>query len=167
MRFTGRFGILLCMVWFAAGSMPQAEDGYDLWLRYVRVDDTARRAAYEGALTTLVARDDSPTERVVVAELTRAMSGLLGRTLARAEAVAPSGTLVVGTPARSAVVRALGWDARLGTLGPEGFVIRSTTIDGRLATVIASTGEVGTLHGTFRFLRLLQTGRPVSSLDIA
>jgi len=167
MRFTGRFGILLCIVWFAGGSMARAEDGYDLWLRYLRVEDAARRAAYERALTTLVARDDSPTERVVVAELTRAMSGLFGRTLARAEAVASSGTLVVGTPARSAVVRALGWDARLGTLGPEGFVIRSTTIDGRPATVIASTGEVGTLHGTFRFLRLLQTRRPVSSLDIA
>ncbi len=144
-----------------------AEDGYDLWLRYVRVEDVARRAAYEHALTTLVARDDSPTERIVVAELTRAMSGLLGRSLDRAESVAPSGTLVVGTPERSSAVRALGWNARLGALGPEGFAIRSTTIDGRPVTVIASASEVGTLHGTFRFLRLLQTGRPIASLDIA
>ena len=44
-----------------------AEDGYDLWLRYTRVEDATLRAAYERALTTLVAGADSPTERIVVA----------------------------------------------------------------------------------------------------
>ena len=167
MRFTGRFGILLCIVWFAAGSMARAEDGYDLWLRYARVEDATLRAAYERALTTLVAGAASPTERIVVAELTRARAGLLGSPFTRADAVATSGTLVVGTPERSAIVRALGWDTRLEALGPEGFAIRSTTIAGRPATVIASAGEIGTLYGAFHFLRLIQTGRPIAALDIA
>ncbi len=145
----------------------RAEDGYDLWLRYVRVEDPAMRAAYDRSLTTLLARDDSPTERLVVAELSRAMTGLLGRDLVRADFIAASGTLVVGTPARSPVVRALGWDARLAALGPEGYVIASAQIGDRPVTVIASAGEVGTLHGAFHLLRLLQTGRPVSALDIA
>ena len=167
MRFTGRFGILLCIVWFAAGSMARAEDGYDLWLRYARVEDATLREAYERALTTLVAGADSPTERIVVSELNRARAGLLGSPFTLADAVTTSGTLVVGTPARSAIVRALGWDTRLGTLGPEGFAIRSTTIAGRPTTVIASAGEIGTLYGAFRFLRLIQTGRPIAALDIA
>ena len=145
----------------------RAEDGYDLWLRYARVEDATLRAAYERALTTLVAGADSPTERIVVAELTRARAGLLGSPFTRADAVATAGTLVVGTPARSAIVRALGWDTRLEALGPEGFAIRSTTIAGRPTTVIASAGEIGTLYGAFHFLRLIQTGRPIAALDIA
>ena len=36
----------------------------------------------------------------------------------------------------------------------------------RPAVVIASPSEVGTLYGTFHFLRLLQTGRPIDALDI-
>jgi alpha-glucuronidase len=144
-----------------------AEDGYDLWLRYARVEDATLHAAYERALTTLVAGADSPTERIVVAELTRARAGLLGSPFARADAVATSGTLVVGTPARSAIVGALGWDTRLEALGPEGFAIRSTTIAGRPTTVIASAGQIGTLYGVFHFLRLIQTGRPIAALDIA
>src|ERR1700752_1341146 len=126
MRFTGRFGILLWIVWFAAGSMAQAGEGYDLWRRYKRIEDATLRAAYERALTTLVADADSPTERIGVAELTRARAGLFGSPFTRADAVTTSGTLVVGTPARSAIVRALGWDTRLEALGPEGFAIRST-----------------------------------------
>ena len=52
------------------------------------------------------------------------------------------------------------WALKASRSGPR----RSTAVP---STVIASTGEVGTLHGTFHFLRLLQTGRSVSALDIA
>ena len=150
-----------------SASRPRAEDGYDLWLRYVRVEDATLRAAYERALTTLVARADSPTERIVVAELSRATRGVIGTDLARDDSVAPSGTLVVGTPARSMVVQALAWDTRLGALGPEGYVIRSTTIGGRPATVIASTGEIGrsTAHSISSALCRLDARS--TSLDIA
>ena len=81
--------LLVALLWLLrAASMARAEDGYDLWLRYARVEDAALRAAYERALTTLVAGADSPTERVVVAELTRARAGLLGSPFTRADAVA-------------------------------------------------------------------------------
>jgi alpha-glucuronidase len=167
MRIAGRRVGVLCGAWLVlAGSVARAEDGYDLWLRYVRIEDPAMRTSYDHFLTTLVARNESPTERVVVAELSRAISGLIGKDLARDDSIAPSGTLVIGTPSRSGVVRALGWDARLDALGPEGYVIRSATIGGRPATVIASASEIGTLYGAFHFLRLLQTGRPIAALDI-
>ena len=44
----------------AAGVVSRAEDGYDLWLRYVRVEDAATRQAYERALTTLVTGPSRP-----------------------------------------------------------------------------------------------------------
>jgi alpha-glucuronidase len=74
---------------------------------------------------------------------------------------------VVGTPTSSPAIAALGWQQMLAALGTEGYLIRSTTIGGHPVTAIASAGEAGTLYGTFHFLRLIQTGRPLARLDIA
>jgi alpha-glucuronidase len=52
-------------------------------------------------------------------------------------------------------------------LGDEGYVIRSTRIDGKAVTVIAANREVAALYGSFHFLRLMQTGRSLERLDIA
>ena len=65
------------------------------------------------------------------------------------------------------MIAALGWTDRLTTLGDEGYLIRSTTIGGHAATVIASTGDAGALYGAFHFLRLIQTGQSLGALDIA
>ncbi len=145
---------------------PPGEDGYDLWLRYTRIDDDGLRDTYLRATTSVVARAESPTERVVVAELARGLKGLLDREPPRGESVAADGALVVGTPSRQPAIRALGWEPRLAALGPDGYVIQSTRIGGRAATVIASQTDVGTLYGAFHFLRLLQTGRSVDALAI-
>jgi alpha-glucuronidase len=146
----------------------RADDGYRLWLRYDLVADASARTAYGSSLKSLIARGDSATERVVVDELTRGLTGLLGTAPARAESVAADGALLVGTPARVPAIAAIeGLDPTLAELGPEGYVIRSTHVGGRRVTVIASRGEAGTLYGAFHFLRLLQTGRPVDALEIA
>ncbi len=75
--------------------------------------------------------------------------------------------LVVGTPSNSAAVRALGWQAELTKLGPEGFIIRTAQVQKQRAIVVASDGEIGALYGTFHLLRLLQTGQPIEKLSIA
>ena len=51
-------------------------------------------------------------------------------------------------------------------MGPEGFLIRSITVDGRRATVIAANEEIGVLYGVFNFLRLIQTRRPIDGLNL-
>ena len=61
----------------------------------------------------LVARDESPAERVVADELARGLAQLLGREVERSPTAATDGAVVVGTPARSSVVRGLGWEAQL------------------------------------------------------
>jgi alpha-glucuronidase len=77
-----------------------------------------------------------------------------------------SGTLVVGTPGNSALVRELNWSDELRALGDEGYVIRPAVIAGNRVVVIASNVEIGALYGTFHFLRLMQIGQPIERLDI-
>jgi alpha-glucuronidase len=145
----------------------RAETGYDLWLRYAAVEDPALRAAYRRAATAIVVSPGSETGEVIAAELTRGLTGLLGAPVPRVENPRPVGAVIVGTPRTSQLVAGLRWTLALTSLGDEGYVIRSTTVGGRAATVIASTGEKGALYGAFHFLRLMQTRQPVDRLNIS
>ena len=145
----------------------QAETGRELWLRYTPIDDEAVRAACRRAVSAIVAPADSATGRLMTGELQRGLRGMLATDVPLADAVAAPGALVVGTPATSAIIAGLGWGEALARLGDEGYLIRSTSIGGSAATVIASRGEAGALYGVFHFLRLIQTRRPIQALDIA
>ena len=99
-------------------------------------------------------------------ELQRAFQGLLGETVGTADVVS-DGAVVVGTPETSDIIAGLQLGSALEAVGDEGYLIRSVTIDGKKATVIAGNTEIGALYGTYAFIRLMQTHKPVSSLDIA
>jgi alpha-glucuronidase len=144
-----------------------AEDGYRLWMRYDVVPDAVRLAAARRSVSAVVVEGHSDTERVLREELERGLSGLLGTTIKTTGGVQSDGAVVVGTPASSALIARLGWAAKLKAPGPEGYVIRSTKLNGRRATVIASEGAVGALYGAFHLLRLIQTGQPIVALDVS
>ena len=71
---------------------------------------------------------------------------------------------MLGTPASSPLIRSL--NLPLQDLGREGFLIRTVTVAGHRAIVIAGNGDVGVLYGAFRLLRLIQTRRPIANLDL-
>lgn len=145
----------------------EGESGYDLWLRYTAVPEASGLAAVRQAATAVVATSRSPTGEVIAAELVRGLSGLLGSAVPRVDRPSRPGAVVAGTPATSPLVAALGWNAALARLGDEGYVIRSATVAGTPATVVASAGEAGVLYGVFHLLRLIQTREPLAALDIA
>ena len=142
----------------------RAEDGYDLWLRYVPVEGT-QRGEYRTAATELVMGDGaSATLRAARAEFLRGLEGMLGATPPQSDRVTRDGAIVIGTAASSPVIARM----RLGLdrLGPEGYRVQSATIDGHAVTLIAGSTDIGALYGTFAFLRLMQTRRPLGHLDI-
>jgi alpha-glucuronidase len=158
--------VLLIAV-LAYGASVRAETGYDLWLRYAAVDDKAQLASYRRAATAIVVPPGSETSEAIAAELTRGLNGLLGVTVPRVEQARSAGAVIAGTPTTSPLVAGLGWKGVLAPLGDEGYIIRSTTVGGRAATVIASSGEKGALYGAFHFLRLMQTRQRIDRLDIS
>jgi alpha-glucuronidase len=159
-----RFLALALVLLPAAGA--RAEDGYELWLRYRPVSDAKAFAAAQSAITEVVMPSGSPTLRAARDELLRGLRGILDREVPDAEAVSRDGAIVAGTPSRSSAIAALDLGEDLGRAGPEGFVIRSTRVAGRKATVIAANTDVGVLYGVFRLLRAIQTGQAVGSLSI-
>ncbi len=143
-----------------------AETGYDLWLRYLTVADPTLRNTYRAAVTALVASDASPTARATRGELRRGIKGLLGIDIPVVASVRDHGGLVVGTATSVPAIAGLGWGADIDRAGPDGYVIRSATMERQRVTVIASASEVGALRGAFHFLRLIQTRQPLDGLNL-
>src|SRR6185369_8998119 len=123
----------------------KADDGSRLWLRYDQLP--ARRVG------SIAVQGQSATFDVIRRELLGA-----GIVVGNGD----DASVIIGLPQTSAFIRKLGWEPELQNLGPEGFRIRTI----RKVVVIASTTDIGTLYGTFHFLRLLQTEQPIDRLQI-
>ena len=155
--------VVLWVAGLAAAPVASAEDGYDLWLRYRPVEQPwADR--YRTALTQVVAVGESPTLRVAHAELQRGLRGLLGVTLADAASVSQDGALVIGT--RRSLPMLAGMKLSLPAPGSQGYAIRSTTIGGHRALIVAAEDDVGVLYGVFHLLRLLQTRQSLDAVEL-
>ena len=157
---------LACLLGLAGPAL--AEDGYDLWLRYPKVEArymTAYRAANAHIITP---NRTSATLTAAGDELSRGLSGLLGRPqdmLGGGDTILyGDGDVLFGTPRSAPRISELKLD--LIGAGDEGFVIRSVVAEGRKITVIAGNSDAGVLHGAFAYLRLLQTRQPLENLNI-
>ena len=160
-RYLCGFIVLLALL---LPSLARAEDGYDLWLRYLPIEKPYL-AAYRADATALEPGAATPTLDAARDELLRGLSGMLGQKLAVVHSVASDGTILFGTPADSAEIAAL--HLPLAALGDEGYLIRSVRVHGHKVTVVAANNDVGVLYGAFAFLRLMQTRQKLDALDIA
>ncbi len=158
MRFAQRSLFIFFLAWsFSA----QADTGDAAWLRYQPLPVAALRVAQPN-ITAVIVPGHSPTLDVIRTELINGCSGLLKTKIPTSETIARNGAVLVGTPTSSPLIASL----KLPALSAEGFIIRSQIIKGRAVTVIASNSEIGALYGAFHFLRLLQTGQPLTKLNI-
>jgi alpha-glucuronidase len=148
-----------------APALP-AEDGYKLWLRYPP-PPAAALAGYRTLIRQVIVEGGSDSARATRTEAGTAIASILGAAVPAEQTGVKDGALVIGTPKNSPAIKSLGWDTNLEKLGPEGFLIRPATVNGHKVIAVASAGEVGALYGTFHLLRLMQTGRSISALDVA
>ena len=158
-------GAIAALVFVCAAAPAFAEDGYDLWLRYRPVEAQAL-ASYRAAATEIAApASPSPTIAAALSELDMGLSGLLCRAPPHAARASRAGSIILGTPANSPAIAALGLD--LSHLGGEGYLIRSVSVGGHSATVIAANSDTGVLYGAFAYLRLIQTRAPLTQLNLS
>lgn len=141
--------MLMATLW--SPSPAWAEDGYDLWLRFRPLSGVSMAAADANFSRIATTRPDN----LAVAELTRGLTGLLGR----APVMADDGPLLVGLTGDGPVKAALG---SVTGLGRDGYVIRR--VKNRI--VLAAETETGLLYGAYHLLRLAQTGAAGDGLSI-
>jgi alpha-glucuronidase len=143
----------------------QAEDGYRIWLRYDKIQESQKLSHYNQAVKSLIALGDSPTIRAAKEELKLGANGLLGNALPEVATIKADGVVIIGKVtepllSQTDIVK------KAGALGDEGYVIFTTTVNKKKAIVIAANQDAGILYGVFHFLRLLQTRQDISNLTI-
>jgi alpha-glucuronidase len=156
--------VIIGVVGLAHPADARAEDGYQLWLRYLPIAG-ASRDTYAANATGIVALGSSPRTQAAVAELDSGLGAMLGSAPAVSSAVA-EGSIVLGTPGQSREIAARVGALRLAAAGAEGFVVQSTRWQGHAVTLIAANSDVGLLYGAFRFLALMQRHEPITRLDL-
>ncbi len=142
-----------------ASPLAHAEDGYDLWLRY-RPVEAPWLEHYRAAARELI--PPHGMNAAAESELKRALPDLLGVSPRVARKITQDGAIVFGTPRSSAAIAKMRLD--LDGLGSEGYVLRTATVAGHRATVIAANTDAGVVYGTFQFLRLLQSRQSLDHL---
>lgn len=152
--------LILCM------PMLHAENGYDLWLRYQKVDNSQLLNSYSKTLAKLNFPVNSATLTEAKKELQQGLNGLLDTNLPETDGIS-KGTLLVGTPASSKVLSGIhAITNEISGLGDEGFLIKTLKVNGTPCTVIAARKDMGVMYGVFHFLRLLQTQSDIKELNI-
>lgn len=145
----------------------RADDGYDLWLRYRTVGDPGKLAEYRAAITQVVVEGNSSSLAAARDELQAGLRGLLDRDLPVDTRRIRSGALIAGTRASSRLIASLSLVAELRAVGREGYLIRTMTVRGKPAIVIAANSDIGVLYGAFALLRQLQAQRSLKRVVVA
>ena len=141
-----------------------AEDGYDLWLRYTKVDDPALLQQYRNKINGFLFTGKSLTVTVAKKELLNGLEGLLAISIADKKTISGK-SIVAGTPSTSKFIQSF-LSAGKFNLEGEGFVISTQNANQKNVIVIAANSDIGVLYGVFHFLRLLQTHQSIEKLSI-
>ncbi|WP_437318234.1 alpha-glucuronidase family glycosyl hydrolase [Sorangium sp. So ce385] len=146
-------------------SLPD-ETGADLWLRYPKVPIPRRLAEYQAAFKRVVKSGSGASLDIAEAELVKGLSGLTGGAVETGAAVDGPGAVVIGTAA-SDIIKGLPLAARLGDLGPEGYLVEAADVGGQSVIAVAGNTEVGVLYGAYALLRHLQSHSALAGLSLA
>ena len=159
---------LLTLIFFLfIANLLFAEDGYNLWLRYTKITNTAYLNKYKAVIQHPFVFGESATAIIIRQELSDGLSGLSGSTVNCNLNNIYNATLIGGTPGQSGVINNLSQKLNLPKAGKEGYVISTQFLNGKQRIVIAANTDIGVLYGVFHFLRLLQTNQSIDNLNIS
>jgi alpha-glucuronidase len=142
-----------------------AEDGYELWLRYKKIDNTVLLNQYKKQIVAPAVLGTTPIMITSKNELENGLRGLLAAPYTINTTTNLKTTLIAGTATELDLSQISNEKIMLQGLGTEGFII-STTLLGQGKIVITANTDKGVLYGVFHFLRLLQTQQDITTLNI-
>lgn len=144
----------------------KAEDGHRLWLRYDLITNAAKYTTYTQSIKQVLFPVSSTTLNAAKHELTMGLAGLLNLHPAAADQLTTSQTLIAGTPKTLKSLPLAILNSLLAKTGDEGYIIKTLEINGKKCTLILANTDTGVLYGVFNFLRLLQSEKDITTLNI-
>jgi alpha-glucuronidase len=125
-----------------------AETGYDLWLRYQKIDNQSLLKQYNSQINSIYIASTSPTAQVIQKEISTACFGLLSKK-------------IVFTNNNANIIFKRNSNK---VLGEEGYSIKTST--NKKQILIEAQTDIGLLYGCYHFIKLLQTHQSIQNLNI-
>lgn len=142
-----------------------AENGYDLWLRYVKIDNAKLAKEYLVVNKNIHFPANTEVLQAAKKELTTGLEGMLNIKLNEQSKLSGK-SLVIGTPASNELIAGMSLANELKQLDDEGYIIRTVTHNRKTVNVIAAKKDIGVLYGVYHYLRLMQTAQSLNNLAI-
>jgi alpha-glucuronidase len=140
------------------------EDGYNLWLRYNKIEQPQHLAQYRTAIESITVVGGSKSFDIVRNELALALPVMLDKKISFTDK--PAGNGLVATTIDNLKKLNIDLQQDFSKLGDEGFTIQSISKDNKNLIIITANSDVAVVTGTFHFLRLLQTNQNIQNLNI-
>lgn len=142
-----------------------AENGYDLWLRYVKIDNAKLAKEYLVVNKNIHFPANTEVLQAAKKELATGLEGMLNIKLNEQSKISGK-SLVIGTPASNELIAGMSLANELKQLDDEGYIIRTVTHNRKTVNVIAAKKDIGVLYGVYHYLRLMQTAQSLNNLAI-
>ncbi len=157
---------MFCLLMALLVSPCFANNGYNLWLNYKKIENEALLQEYTNHLEDIVIYGDSETLEKISNEITEGLKKLLSKDIPLKDSTYDNHSLLIGSinniPKKIA--------SKIGNLyeqiNNEGYIIKSISADSNRYTVITGKTDVGVLYGTFCFLKLLQIQKSIANIEI-
>jgi alpha-glucuronidase len=157
--------LLISLVALSFGSI-KAEDGYELWLRYIKVDNPTLLTEYRKSITSVFVEGNSPIVNSAKEEVIKGLSGLLDTRINEVKSIQGDGCVVITLTPDKPMIAALGIQDLKKTCGEDGYIIKAINYKGKKIIIITGSTDKSLLYGTFHFLRLIQTQQQIKELSI-
>lgn len=160
--------LLLMSLIITVSTFAKADNGYRLWMKYDKIDNTAYIQHCQNLIKALDVSGYSKTIRAAQEELKKGLDGLLNTRLPLIHKGKPfAGTILAGTPATLPILKNKEWQQAFSKLAKGGYIIQKFKVDNGFCILIASNEDIGVLYGVFRFLRLVQTQSSLKDINIS
>lgn len=158
-----KFFILLALT--ACSFLLHAENGYDLWLRYKKIEDGKLLNYYNKIIEEIFFIDRTNIEKTAKEELKLAFSKILGKEIKFGHKI-DKNFLIVGRYENFPIVLKSFFDEKeIADLNDEGYIIRNIKSKNKFI-VITAKGDKGILYGTFHFIRLMLMNEKLDNISI-
>ena len=158
--------LLLSIILLQLTNSVQAENGYDLWLRYKSINDVEIKNSYRETLGEIAIVGDSETIDVVRKEMHRALEGLLGQGVNINSSFNSKARVLIGTTDEVTKLTNINLAEQTEDLQEKGYLITETNHKGEVVTLITGKSDIGVLYGTYRLIRVLQQHQTLSGIYI-
>jgi|GEM_PF-2438794 len=128
----------MLLLFFSSPSF--AEDGYRLWLRYDKINNTTLLQHYRSKISSIHILGNSPTLRAAKHEMLQGLHGLLDKSI-KEESEISNGPVLVGTKSSPGIL-AISPNIEYNSLGDEGFSIQTIRLTEKNITLISGNTDI-------------------------